>query len=117
MPADSIASVARDLASLAASDRRAILAALAREDRDRLRAAMRGEAAPVAQNTGAAKHSPWFAALVVAARDPQAEGAPSAAARAALLDAVGAEAAVVPHAPGRSLLQAAGGLLAGARAR
>lgn len=115
MPADPLAKVARDLATLAGSDRRAILAGLDANERDRLQAAMRGRR-PAAPPRPAApgQHSEWFEGLIAAARN--GEGGMTPAARAALLDSQGDENAA-PRVPGRTLLQAAGELLAAGKAR
>ena len=117
MPADPLSILARDLSALAAADRRAILASFDSADRDRVRAAMRGhrlESAP--RPTAPGRHSDWFEALVAAARN--GEGGMTVAARAALVDArdVGGDVAAV-RIPGRTLLQAAGGLLAAGKTR
>ncbi len=115
MPADPLAAVARDLATLAGSDRRAILAGLDQDERHRLQAAMRGQR-PVAPPRPAApdSHSEWFETLIAAARN--GEGGMTLAARAALLDGQG-DAAATPRVAGRTLLQAAGGLLAAGKPR
>lgn len=115
MPADPLTAIARDLAALAGSDRRAILAGLDADERDRLQAAMRGQrpAAPP-RPAASGSHSEWFEALIAAARN--GEGGMAPAARAALLDGQSEEHAA-PRAPGRTLLQAAGGLLAAGKSR
>jgi len=113
MPADA-AAVARDFALLSGRDRRAILAALDRDERTRLNAILRGGPGPTREPAGT-RHSMWFSALAATARDPQSDGS-TPAARAALLDALGND-ETSARVPGRTLLQAAGGLLMGARAR
>ncbi len=117
MPADPLITVARDLAALAGADRRAILAGLDPVDREQVRAAMRGHRpVPAPRPTVPGRHSEWFEALTNAAR--QGEGAMTAAARAALIDARdGSGEPVVSRVPGRTLLQAAGGLLTAGKTR
>jgi len=115
MPDDPLIPVARDLAALAAVDRRAILAGLEPEDRDRVRAAMRGHR-PTPRPAAPGRHSEWFEALTVAAR--QGEGGMTVAARAALIEARdGSGEAAAARVPGRTLLQAAGGLLTAGKTR
>lgn len=115
MPADPLSLLARDLAALAGADRRAILAGLDPEERERVRAAMQGHRPPP-RPAAPGRHSEWFEALTIAAR--QGEGGMTAAARAALIAARdGSGEAVAPRGPGRTLLQAAGGLLAAGKTR
>lgn len=115
MPADPLSLLARDLAALAGADRRAILAGLDSEERDRVRAAMQGHRPPP-RPAAPGRHSEWFEALTIAAR--QGEGGMTAAARAALIEARdGSGEAVASRVPGRTLLQAAGGLLAAGKSR
>lgn len=109
---DPLRAVARDLAVLSASDRRAILAALGDEERERLRAAMRGNLPPAiaSRREEQARHSPWVADLLAAAeRGDDTRMTP--AARSALLEAVQQTRGVAAPAASRSLLQAASGLL------
>lgn len=115
MRADPLTVIARDLAALAGSDRRAILAGLGPDERDRLQAAMRGQR-PAAPPRPAApgSHSEWFGTLIAAARN--GEGTMTPAARAALLDGLG-DTNAAPRVAGRTLLQAAGGLLAAGKSR
>lgn len=118
MRADRLSAVARDLTLLAGGDRRAILAALGRDDRDRVIAAMRGGRAPATSEPRATPHSAWLEQLIATARRGDGSSL-TAAARNALLDAADRDGApaVATRASGRSLLQAAGGLFASARAR
>lgn len=113
MPVDSLSALARDLSTLAGADRRAILAGLDPADRDQLRAAMRGRRlVPPPRPPAPGRHSDWFEALTAAARHD--EGDMTTAARAALIHVRNADGdATPPRVPGRTLLQAAGGLLAG----
>lgn len=117
MPADRLLPVARDLALLAGRDRRAILAALAPEDRERVLRTMRGrhQASPAPRRT---PHSLWLETLVDEARR-KVRPMLTAAARTALLDVADRDgsAAASSRPPGRTLLHAAGSLLAPARAR
>ena len=108
---DRLSAVARDLGALAAADRRAILAALDPDDRERLRRAMQGQLPQAAPRPMAPNgYSSWFDELVAAARN--GDDRMTAAARGALLDALGANGeAGQPRVAGRSLLQAASGLL------
>jgi hypothetical protein len=117
MPADTLSAVARDLAALAGADRRAILAGLDSDDRHRLRAAMRGHGpVPPPRPAVPGRHSDWFEALMAAARN--GEDRMTVVARAALLDAQGLDGpGIAPRVPGRTLLQAAGGLLAAGKTR
>lgn len=117
-PPESVELVARDLSALSGRDRRAILAALDSEERDWVRAAMRGRVEPAARiaQAGGAIHSPWMVGLIAAATATDDQRM-TAAARTALLDAAGRTGAGAPRQPGRSLLQAAGGLLGQAIAR
>jgi len=114
MPADPLALVARDLSALAGADRRAILAGLDPDDRERVRAALRGHRPPP-RPAAPGRHSEWLEALVNAAR--QGEGGMTAAARAALIEARDGSGEAAPRVPGRTLLQAAGGLLAAGKTR
>jgi hypothetical protein len=117
-PRNPLASIARDLAALGARDRRAILKALEPQDRARITAAMRSDApaAVPAVTPAASAHSPWFNDLIAAASSES--GWPmTPAARGALLDAGNQTVRKAPRATGRSLLQAAGGLLAPAKLR
>lgn len=114
MPADPLIRVARELSALAGKDRRAILVAFEPEEREALLAAMRG--IPVAKPNAAGfapEHSDWFEVLLVDG------GKVTSAARAALIDATGRERDAVPQGvtSGRTLLQAASGLLAQSRVR
>jgi hypothetical protein len=105
---DDLASAALDLAILPRADRAAILAALSRDERRVVEAAMRGSPPPV---PGVAPlHSAWFDGLSTADHVTHA-------ARAALAAAPRIEPAAEPARPGRSLIQAAGGLFAQAGAR
>jgi hypothetical protein len=117
MPADPLSAVARDLAALAGADRRAILAGLDSADRERLRAAMRGHRpAPAPRPAVPGRHSDWLEALTAAARN--GEDRMTTAARGALLDALGVDGDVAAsRLPGRTLLQAAGGLLTAGKTR
>lgn len=104
---DDFASLARDLAALPRADRQAVLAALDPDERRMVESAMRG-AAPVRPEAEPA-HSAWFQRLLESDQV-------TAAARAALVQATDP----IPEParmPGRTLLQAAGGLLAQARMR
>ena len=117
MSADPLSAAARDLAALAGADRRAILAGLDSADRDRLRAAMRGHRpVPPPRPAVSGRYSDWFEALAAAARN--GDDSMTTAARTALTDALGADGdATASRLPGRTLLQAAGGLLAAGKTR
>ena len=105
---DDLASAVVDLAILPRADRVAILAALSPDERRVVEAAMRGSPPPV---PGVAPlHSAWFDGL------PTADHV-TPAALAALAVAPQAEFTAEPGRPGRSLMQAAGGLLAQAGLR
>lgn len=107
--ADDLAKAARDLAVLSSADRRAILAALKPEERLRIEAVMRG--APTASATASEPlHSPWFERL-------HESSEVTAAARAALASASRPDPALDVRSTGRSLMQAAGGLLSTAGLR
>jgi hypothetical protein len=107
--ADDLAKAARDLAVLSGADRRAILAALKPEERLRIEAAMRGAPTPAA-SASEPLHSPWFEGL-------QESSEVTAAARAALASASHPAPAIDARSTGRSLMQAAGGLLSTAGLR
>jgi len=109
--------LALELAALAGGDRRAILSALEPDERARLLAILRQPAAVdrTPASPGEGTHSAWFDRLMANAADGS-NRAMTTAARTALIDA----ATTRPRAarvPGRSLLEAAGGLLGGARSR
>lgn len=114
---DGLKMVARELAALAGGDRRAILGALDSDDRARLLAILRQPEAVDKRpaSPGDSAHSAWFDRLLASAADGS-NGAMTAAARAALIDAAATRPRAA-RAPGRSLLEAAGGLLGGARSR
>ena len=110
---DGLAAVARELAALGGADRRAILHAFDAADRKRIGAAMRthaGRAAALKAGPAALLHAEWFEALLVAAQAP-GDRRMTAATRTALLQATEQTRASVAAPPGRSLFQAAGGLL------
>ena len=106
---DDLASLARDLSALPRADRNAVLAALDPSERRLVEAAMRG--APLVRASDVPLHSTWFEGLFVS-EDV------TAAARAALAAAQPSMPAAEPvRVPGRTLMQAAGGLLAQASLR
>jgi len=115
---DALRTVARELAALADGDRRAILSALDPGDRARILATLRdsGPADKTPIPSGEDTHSAWFDRLTASAGD-SSNDAMTAAARAALIDAAGIHPPRPPRVPGRSLLEAAGGLLSNARTR
>lgn len=114
---DTLGAVARDLAVLSGRDRRAILQALDADDRATVRAVMRGTAPAAANPAGVATlHSPWVEQLAADARNGD-DGRMTGAARAALLEALDRSRVAPVRPSGRSLLQAAGGLLGQAIAR
>lgn len=117
MPADPLSAVARDMAALAGADRRAILAGLDAAERERLRDAMRGHRpVPPPRPAAPGRHSDWFVELMTAAQD--GEDRMTAAASAALLDAAGvSDTHAQSRVAGRTLLQAASGLLGSGRSR
>lgn len=104
---DDLTSAAHDLAMLPRADRAAILAALSHAERREVEAAMRGRPTPAPGATP--RHSDWFEGLAVADHV-------TAAARAALIAASRID-EPVDQRPGRSLMQAASGLLAQAGVR
>lgn len=114
---DALETVARELAALAGGDRRAILSALDPDDRARILAMLRDPRAP--NRTPAVSkegtHSAWFDRLTASAADGS-NGAMTAAARAALIEAIAASPRT-SRVAGRSLLEAASGLLGSARVR
>lgn len=116
-PRDPVTLVARELAALGYRDRRAILGALDPEDRARIDATLRGRTDGAARTPVAttSTHSAWFDDLLGMARNGDV-ATMTHTARAALLDAAGVS-PTPPRGPGRSLLEAAGGLLAGSRGR
>jgi hypothetical protein len=109
---DMLDAVARELAVLPSGDRRAILQAFDAGDRDRLRAAMRGSRSAMTGTnaTSRSRHSAWVENLIEGAGSA-ADDRMTGATRAALLEAVGQPQTGTARPAGRSLLQAAGGLL------
>lgn len=109
---DMLSVVAQELAVLPSGDRRAILQALNGDDRERLCAAMRGgkSADATAARANQSRHSPRIEDLIAAATTGD-DARMTGAARAALLDAVGQPRTAGIRPAGRSLMQAAGGLL------
>lgn len=109
---DPLGAVAHDLAALAKRDQRMILRAFDAEDRSRLLAAMRGGPSPIpgADHATGSSYSPWFEALIAAAMDADDDRLTSAT-RATLLQVIGRSRPAATRPTGRSLLQAAGGLL------
>lgn len=107
--ADDLAKAARDLAVLSGADRRAILAALKPEERVRIEAAMRG-AATTTPSVSEPLHSLWFEGL-------KESSEVTAAAQAALASVSQPDPAIDVRSKGRSLMQAAGGLLSAAGTR
>lgn len=115
---DALRTVARELAALAGADRRAILGALDADDRSRILAMLR-ERDPVdrtAVPAGNGVHSAWFEGLIASAGGGSGTTM-TVAARTALIDAIGSNRSALSRGPGRSLLEAAGGLLGSARVR
>lgn len=108
---EALAAVARELTALAASDRRAVLRALDPDERRLVADAIRRPEAAMRASAGTVLHSAWMERLLATATAGTDDGRTTTATRASLLQAAGRAPAAHPRQAGRSLLQAAGGLL------